>query len=63
MNDDLLGLVKAMAIDDPQYRLITVRKSLLLLTFFEEFLFKFLDKIKKCLDWKSLFWSLRKKAN
>ena len=63
MNDDLLGLVKSMVIDDPQYRLITFRKSLLLLTFFEQFLFKFLDEIKKCLDWKSLFWSLRKKAN
>ena len=50
MNDDLLGLVKAMVVNDPEYRLMTFIKSLLLLTFFEEFLFKFLDEIKKCLD-------------
>ena len=30
MNDDLLGLMKAMVIDDPEYRLILFRKSLLL---------------------------------
>ena len=50
MNDDLLGLMKAMVIDDPEYRLLIFRKYLLLLTFFEEFPFKFLNKIKKCLD-------------
>ena len=30
MNDDLLGLMKAMVIDDPEYRLIFFRKYLLL---------------------------------
>ena len=50
MNDDLLGLMKAMVIDDPEYRLITFIKSLLSLTFFKEFSFKFLNKMKKCLD-------------
>ena len=50
MNDDLLGLMKAMVIDDPEYRLIFFRKYLLLLTFFKEFMFNFFDEIKKRLD-------------
>jgi hypothetical protein len=36
MNDDLLGLMKAMVIDDPEYRLLTFRKYLLLEFSFSE---------------------------